>query len=77
MTAEHSAYEGLAWERRSGEEYRQGYAEARRTPSRRSPLTPPEVQPRPRSPRLTYSSPPDRVRFLRLTLVYTDVGSRL
>jgi transcriptional regulator with XRE-family HTH domain len=30
MTAEHSSYEDLARERRSGEGYRQGYAEARR-----------------------------------------------
>jgi len=30
MTAEHSAYEALARERRSSDEYRQGYAEARR-----------------------------------------------
>jgi ribosome-binding protein aMBF1 (putative translation factor) len=30
MTAEHSTYEALARERRSSDEYRQGYAEARR-----------------------------------------------
>jgi ribosome-binding protein aMBF1 (putative translation factor) len=30
MTAEHSAYEVLADERRGSEQYRQGYAEARR-----------------------------------------------
>ncbi len=30
MTAEHSAYEELARERRGSEQYRQGYAEARR-----------------------------------------------
>lgn len=30
MTAEHSAYEDLARERRSSEDYRQGYAEAHR-----------------------------------------------
>ena len=30
MTAEHSAYEVLARERRGSEQYRQGYAEARR-----------------------------------------------
>ena len=30
MTAEHSAYEELARDRRGSEEYRQGYAEARR-----------------------------------------------
>ena len=30
MTDEHTAYEGLARERRGSEEYRQGYAEARR-----------------------------------------------
>jgi ribosome-binding protein aMBF1 (putative translation factor) len=30
MTAEHSAYEQLARDRRDSEEYRQGYAEARR-----------------------------------------------
>ena len=30
MTAEHSAYEALARDRRGSEEYRQGYAEARR-----------------------------------------------
>jgi ribosome-binding protein aMBF1 (putative translation factor) len=30
MTAEHSAYEQLARDRRGSEEYRQGYAEARR-----------------------------------------------
>src|SRR6266480_1997871 len=30
MTAEHSSYEGLARQRRSSDEYREGYAEARR-----------------------------------------------
>jgi hypothetical protein len=30
MAAEHSAYEALARDRRSSEEYRQGYGEARR-----------------------------------------------
>jgi transcriptional regulator with XRE-family HTH domain len=30
MTAEHSSYEELACDRRAGEEYRQGHAEARR-----------------------------------------------
>jgi ribosome-binding protein aMBF1 (putative translation factor) len=30
MTAEHSSYEEVARDRRGGEEYRQGYAEARR-----------------------------------------------
>jgi ribosome-binding protein aMBF1 (putative translation factor) len=30
MTADHSAYEALADERRGSEQYRQGYAEARR-----------------------------------------------
>jgi ribosome-binding protein aMBF1 (putative translation factor) len=30
MTAEHSSYEGLARQRRSGDEYREGHAEARR-----------------------------------------------
>ncbi len=31
MTAEHSSYEGLARSRRKSDEYREGYAEARRT----------------------------------------------